>query len=56
MRMPTNVPQPHHHPPGEGHPPASVAPSILRMGVVERLAAVAAVVALIWGAVLWAMS
>ena len=54
--MPTDVhPQHHHHPPGEGHPPASVAPSILRLSVLHRLALAAAVIALIWGAVIWAM-
>ena len=29
----------HHHHPGEGHPPASISPSILRLSAVERLAA-----------------
>jgi len=58
--MPTHVhPQHHHHHhhhhSGEGHPPASVSPSILRMSVVERLAIAAALIALLWGAVLWAM-
>jgi hypothetical protein len=53
--MPTHVhPHPHRHP-GQGHPPASVLPSILRMSVVERLAIAAALIVLLWGAVLWAM-
>jgi hypothetical protein len=46
----------HHHHPGRLHPPATVAPSILRLSALERLAAVAVVVALMWGAVYWAMS
>jgi hypothetical protein len=54
FRMPTHVHHHHHHP-GEGHPPATISPSILRMAALERLAVAAAVIALIWGAVLWAM-
>ena len=55
--MPTPIPHPHHrHPPGRGHPPATVAPSILRMALIERLAAAAAVIAVIWAAVFWAVS
>jgi hypothetical protein len=54
--MPTHVhPQHHHHPPGQGHPPASISPSILRMSVVERLAIAAALIAVLWAAVIWAM-
>jgi hypothetical protein len=54
--MPTHVhPQHHHHPPGQGHPPAAVSPSILRMSILERLAVAAALIALLWGAVVWAM-
>jgi hypothetical protein len=53
--MPTHVHQHHHHHPGQGHPPASIAPSILRMSALERLAVAAAVIAVIWGAALWAM-
>jgi hypothetical protein len=56
--MPTHVHSQHHHHhhhPGRGHPPASVSPSILRMSVVERLAIAAALIVLLWGAVLWAM-
>ena len=41
----------HHHHPGHAHPPATVSPSILRLSVLERLAAVAVVVAVLWGAV-----
>jgi len=54
--MPTRVPHPHHdHRPGEGHPPAAISPSILRMSVVERLAIAVALIALVWGAVVSAM-
>src|SRR5262245_58409354 len=55
--MPTPVPHHHHHHhPGHGHPPAGISPSILRMSVVERLALAAVLIALLWGAVLWAMA
>ena len=54
--MPTHVPHPHHHHhPGQGHPPASISPSILRLSVLQRLAIAAALIALLWGAVIWAM-
>ena len=36
--------------------PASVSPSILRMSAVERLGAVAVVIAALWAAVHWAVS
>jgi hypothetical protein len=52
--MPTHVPHHHHHP-GQGHPQASISPSILRMSVLQRLATAAALIALLWGAVIWAM-
>jgi hypothetical protein len=45
----------HHHPPGEGHPPVTAGTSILRLSVFERLACVAALIALLWAAVFWAM-
>ncbi len=45
----------HHHHPGHAHPPATVSPSILRLSAPERLAAVAVVVVVLWGAVFWAM-
>jgi hypothetical protein len=56
--MPTSVPHEHHHhhAPGQGHPPAAIAPSILRMGLAGRLGAAAVVIGVIWGVVLWAMS
>jgi hypothetical protein len=56
--MPPEVqhhPHGHHHRPGEGHPAAAVAPSILRMGALQRLGIAAVLIALIWAAVLWAM-
>ncbi|HEX2652289.1 MAG TPA: hypothetical protein VHN11_01390 [Xanthobacteraceae bacterium] len=37
------------------HPPASVSPSILRLSAWERLAAVAILIAALWGAIYWAM-
>ena len=46
----------HHHHPGQAHPPATISPSILRLSAAERLAAVAVLIALIWGAVIWAMA
>jgi hypothetical protein len=46
----------HHHHPGRAHPPASVSPSILRMSALERLAAVAVVIAVLWGVVMWALA
>jgi hypothetical protein len=53
--MPSHLDHSHHHPAGEGHPPASISPSILRMSVVERLAVVVVLIVVLWGAVLWAM-
>ena len=41
----------HHHHPGHAHPPATVSPSILRLSALERLAAVAVLIAALWGAV-----
>ena len=41
--------------PVRGIPPAAVSPSILRMSILERLAIAAALIALLWGAVVWAM-
>jgi len=46
----------HHHHPGHAHPSATVSPSILRLSALERLAAVAVIVAVLWGAVFWAMT
>jgi hypothetical protein len=46
----------HHHAPGHAHPPATVSPSILRMSALERLAAVTVVIAVLWGAVMWALA
>jgi hypothetical protein len=45
----------HHHHPGRGHPPASVAPSILRLSAPERLMAVSVLIAALWAAVYWVM-
>ena len=46
----------HHHHPGHAHPPATVAPSILRLPARQRLGAVAVLIALLWGSVFWAMA
>ena len=51
--MPTHIHEHghhHHHHPGEGHPPASISPSILRLSAIERLAAAGVMIALIWAA------
>jgi hypothetical protein len=53
--MPIHV-HPHHHHSGGRHPPASVALSILRMSALHRLAFALAVIALLWSAVLWAIT
>jgi len=45
----------HHHDPGHAHPPAGVAPSILRLSALERLGVAAGLIALLWAAVFWAM-
>jgi len=45
----------HHHPLHQ-HPHARVGPSFLRLSAAERLAAAMVVVALLWGAILWAMA
>jgi len=44
----------HHHPPGQGHPPATVLPSILRLSAVGRLALAAVMIVVLWGVVFWA--
>ncbi|MEI7806131.1 MAG: hypothetical protein WCI56_12460 [Hyphomicrobiales bacterium] len=45
----------HHHHPGHVHPPAAVAASILRLSVWRRLTVAVFAIALIWGAVFWAI-
>ena len=45
----------HHHPPGHAHPSADITPSLIRLSAIERMAAVAVVIALLWGVVAWAM-
>jgi len=52
--MPTHI-HPHHHQPGQGNPPASISPSILRMSVLERLAVAAVLIVVLWGTAFWAM-
>jgi hypothetical protein len=46
----------HHHDPDHAHPSAAVAPSLLRLSAVERLAGAAVLIALLWGAVVWAIA
>jgi hypothetical protein len=46
----------HHHHPGDRHPPAAASLSILRLSALERLAVASGAIALIWGAVFWAMA
>jgi hypothetical protein len=46
----------HHHHPGHAHPSPYVAPSLLRLSVPERLAVAAVLIAILWGAVIWAMA
>jgi hypothetical protein len=45
----------HHHHSGHAHPPADISPSLLRASVLQRLAAVAVCLAVLWSAVLWAL-
>jgi hypothetical protein len=44
-----------HHHPGQGHPPVTAHPSILRMSALERLGFAAVLIALLWAAAFWAM-
>ena len=46
----------HHHHSGEAHPVARVAPSLLRMSALERLAVAAIAAAVLLIAVWWALS
>jgi hypothetical protein len=46
----------HHHDPDHAHPSAAVAPSLLRLSAAERLVGAAVVIALLWGAVFWAIA
>jgi hypothetical protein len=46
----------HHHDPDHAHPSAAVAASLLRLSAAERLAGAAVLIALLWGAVLWALA
>jgi len=45
----------HHHRAGDVHPSPTIAPSLLRMAVPQRLAIAGVLIALIWLAVLWAL-
>jgi len=46
----------HHHAPEQGHPPATIAPSLLRMTVGARISIAAVLTARRWMVVVWAMS
>jgi hypothetical protein len=46
----------HHHPPGRHPPPATIAPSLLRLSLRERLAGAFVLTVLLWGVVYWALS
>jgi hypothetical protein len=46
----------HHRHAGEAHPSPVLSPSLLRLSAPRRLALAGALIALIWVAVLWAMS
>jgi hypothetical protein len=48
--------QHHHHHAGQPHPPATIAPSILRLSAGARLGAAAVLIGLLWVAVFWAMA
>lgn len=51
-----SAPHPHHHHhPGHAHPPAAVTVSLLRLSAVQRLGLAAALIALVWLAVVWAI-
>jgi hypothetical protein len=54
--MPSSIHHLDHHHPGRAHPPASIAPSILRLAGWQRLAGAAVLIAALWAAVLWAMA
>ena len=45
----------HHHHPGHAHPPAGIAPSILRLSALQRLGFAVGLIALLWAAAFWAM-
>ena len=45
----------HHHHGGAPHPPHALAPSLLRLSVVGRLALAAGLIAVVWTVALWAM-
>ena len=46
----------HDHPPGRHPVPAVIAPSILRLSLVQRLGIAAVLIALLWGIVFWALA
>ena len=46
----------HNHPPGRHPVPAVIAPSILRLSLVQRLGIAAVLIAMLWGVVFWALA
>jgi len=46
----------HHHEAGHAHPSSTLSPSLLRLSASERLLASAAICAVLWLAVWWALS
>lgn len=46
----------HHRHDGHVHPSPAVAPSLLRLSALQRLGLVAMMLAVLWGAVLWALA
>ncbi|MDC7786301.1 hypothetical protein PQJ75_01160 [Rhodoplanes sp. TEM] len=46
----------HHHDPGHAHPSPRLPPSLLRFSLPARLGIVAAVAAVVWALVLWAIA
>jgi len=46
----------HHHHAGHPHPPARVAPSILRLSAGARLVGALLLILLLWASVYWAMT
>lgn len=46
----------HHHDPGFAHPSPSLKPSLLRLSLGLRLCVVAAVSAVVWSLVVWAIA
>jgi hypothetical protein len=46
----------HDHQPGHAHPSSTLRPSLLRLSALERISASAAICAVLWLAMWWALS